>query len=73
MNKLKTLLGFDPATTTVRTELLAGMTTFMTMSYILAVNPTVLSTTGMDKGALSARLFLMVSYASWFSVVGSIA
>ena len=36
MNKLKALLGFDPKTTTVKTELIAGMTTFLTMFYILA-------------------------------------
>ena len=52
MNKLKALLGFDPKTMKVKTELVAGMTTFLTMCYILAVNPTILSTTGMDKGAL---------------------
>ena len=52
MNKLKTWLGFDPKQTTVRTELVAGMTTFLTMCYILAVNPTILAPTGMDKGAL---------------------
>lgn len=38
--------------TTVRTELLAGVTTFMTMAYILAVNPDILGATGMDKGAV---------------------
>lgn len=38
--------------TTVKTELLAGLTTFMTMAYILAINPSVLSITGMDKGAV---------------------
>jgi adenine/guanine/hypoxanthine permease len=38
--------------TTVRTEILAGLTTFMTMAYILAVNPDILSATGMDKHAL---------------------
>ena len=38
--------------TTVRTELVAGLTTFMTMAYILAVNPGILSTTGMDAGAV---------------------
>ena len=52
MDKLKTLLGFDPKQMKVKTELVAGMTTFLTMCYILAVNPTILSTTGMDKGAL---------------------
>ena len=38
--------------TTVRTEVLAGITTFMTMAYILAVNPGILSAAGMPKGAL---------------------
>jgi AGZA family xanthine/uracil permease-like MFS transporter len=38
--------------TTVRTEILAGITTFMTMAYILAVNPDILSVAGMDKGAV---------------------
>lgn len=38
--------------TTVKTEILAGITTFMTMAYILAVNPDILSATGMDKHAL---------------------
>ncbi len=38
--------------TTVKTEILAGVTTFMTMAYILAVNPDILSATGMDKNAL---------------------
>ncbi len=45
-------MGFDPQQTTVKTELIAGMTTFLTMCYILAVNPSILSVTGMDKGAL---------------------
>src|SRR2546427_3998477 len=40
--------------TTVRTEILAGLTTFMTMSYIIFVQPAVLSTTGMDFQALLA-------------------
>ncbi len=38
--------------TTVKTEVIAGITTFMTMAYILAVNPDILSATGMDKGAV---------------------
>lgn len=49
---LKKLFGFDPTKTTVRTEIMAGITTFMTMAYILAVNPNILSDAGMDKGAL---------------------
>lgn len=38
--------------TSVRTEIMAGITTFMTMAYILAVNPSIMSATGMDKGAV---------------------
>jgi adenine/guanine/hypoxanthine permease len=38
--------------TNFRTEILAGITTFMTMAYILAVNPDILSATGMDRGAV---------------------
>ena len=38
--------------TTVKTEIIAGITTFMTMAYILAVNPDILSQTGMDKHAV---------------------
>lgn len=38
--------------TTVRTELMAGVITFLTMSYILVVNPNILETTGMDRPAL---------------------
>ncbi len=38
--------------TTVRTEVLAGLTTFVTAAYVLAVNPSVMSATGMDSGAV---------------------
>ncbi len=38
--------------TTVKTEVIGGITTFMTMAYILAVNPTILSASGMDKNAI---------------------
>ena len=40
---LQKLFGFDPKTTKVRTEILAGITSFLTMSYILAVNPNIFS------------------------------
>ena len=53
MNKLTKLFGFDSKTTTVRTEILAGITTFLTMSYILAVNPGMFSLLeGMPAGAV---------------------
>ena len=40
--------------TSVKTEVIAGITTFMTMAYILVVNANILSETGMDKGAVFA-------------------
>ncbi len=46
------LFKLQAAGTTVKTEILAGVTTFMTMAYILAVNPSILGMTGMDKSAL---------------------
>jgi AGZA family xanthine/uracil permease-like MFS transporter len=38
--------------TTARTEIVAGATTFLTMAYIIFVNPSILSASGMDKGAV---------------------
>ena len=50
---LKKLFGFNPSQTTVKTEILAGVTTFLTMSYILAVNPSMFSQLeGMPGGAV---------------------
>ena len=46
------LFGFDPSTMKVSTEIVAGITTFLAMSYILAVNPSILADCGMDKNAL---------------------
>ncbi|MDO5666497.1 MAG: NCS2 family permease [Alcaligenaceae bacterium] len=59
--------------TNVRTELVAGITTFLTMAYIIFVNPQILGTTGMDQGAvfvstcLAAALgcFIMAFVANW--------
>ncbi len=50
--------------TTVRKELLAGLITFLTMSYILIVNPNILSTTGMDKDALFTATALSTIFAT---------
>lgn len=50
---LKKLFGFDPAKNSLRTEVLAGITTFLTMSYILAVNPAMFSLLdGMTAGSV---------------------
>ena len=59
--------------TDAKTEVMAGITTFMTMAYILAVNPSILSATGMDSGAiftstaLAAMIgtFLMAFFANY--------
>lgn len=50
--------------TTIRTEVLAGTTTFMTMAYILAINPDILSATGMDKGAVFTATALSAMVAT---------
>lgn len=52
--------------TDIRTEVLAGITTFMTMAYILAVNPDILSATGMDKNALFTATALSGVVATLF-------
>ncbi|MFZ7133234.1 MAG: NCS2 family permease [Eubacteriales bacterium] len=49
---LNNIFKLDQNNTTIRTEVMAGITTFMTMSYILIVNPSILSATGMDFNAL---------------------
>lgn len=49
---LEKLFKLKEHNTNVKTEVLAGITTFMTMAYILAVNPTILSAAGMDSGAV---------------------
>ena len=52
MKTLLSWLGFDSQKHSVKVEMMAGLTTFLTMSYILAVNPIILSDAGMDKGAV---------------------
>jgi adenine/guanine/hypoxanthine permease len=49
---LERLFGLREHRTTVRTEIVAGITTFLTMAYIIFVQPTVLSAAGMDFGAV---------------------
>lgn len=61
---LEKLFGFDKNVTRVRTEILAGITTFLTMAYILAVNPNILSATGMDKGALFTTTVIASAFAT---------
>ena len=51
-NKLDKLFHLTERGTSVKTEVLAGLTTFVTAAYVLAVNPSVMSATGMDAGAV---------------------
>ena len=50
--------------TDVKTEVMAGITTFMTMAYILAVNPNILSASGMDRGAVFTETALSACIAT---------
>ena len=52
MNVIERYFGIDGRNTTIKTEILAGLTTFLTMAYIIFVNPDMLSKAGMDKGAV---------------------
>ena len=61
---LQKLFGFDVESMNVRTEILAGITTFLTMSYILAVNPNILSASGMDRGSVFTATALSAFIAS---------
>ncbi len=51
--------------TNVKTEIIAGITTFMTMAYILIVNPDILSAAGMDKGAVFTATALSAAIATF--------
>ena len=70
---LEKIFSLQDHKTTVQTEILAGLTTFLAMAYIVFVNPNILGTTGMDKGAiivatcLAAALgcFIMAFWANW--------
>ena len=64
MNKFLSLLGFNPAIHSVKVEMMAGLTTFLTMSYILAVNPIILSDAGMDKGAVFSATVISAAIAT---------
>ena len=67
MDLLKKLFGFDPSNTTIRTEVVAGITTFVTMSYILAVNPDMF---GQLEGMPGGAVFTATALAA---IVGCIA
>ena len=52
MNAIERYFGINGDNTTIKTEIIAGITTFLTMAYIIFVNPNVLADAGMDKGAV---------------------
>lgn len=64
MNYFLSLLGFDSSKHSIKVEMMAGITTFLTMSYILAVNPIILSETGMDKGAVFSATVIAAAVAT---------
>jgi AGZA family xanthine/uracil permease-like MFS transporter len=68
---LERLFQLNAHNTTVRTEMLAGLTTFLTMAYILFVNPSILGETGMDKGAIFVATCLAAAIGS--AIMGLIA
>ena len=61
---LERLFQLNAHNTTVRTEVLAGITTFLTMAYILFVNPNMLAETGMDHGAVFVATCLAAAIGS---------
>ncbi len=61
---LEKLFGVNPKEMSLKTEIMAGITTFLTMAYILAVNPSILGETGMDKGALFTTTVLVSAAAT---------
>lgn len=63
---LTRLFGFKKGEMNIRTEIFAGLTTFLTMAYILAINPNILGDTGMDKGALFTTTVLISGLATIF-------
>jgi adenine/guanine/hypoxanthine permease len=61
---LNRFFGLDAHGSTVRTELLAGMTTFLTMAYIVVVNPLILGAAGMPVAAVAAATCLAAGFGS---------
>jgi AGZA family xanthine/uracil permease-like MFS transporter len=61
---LERLFGLKANGTNVRTEVLAGVTTFMTMAYIVVVNPTILSEAGLPVAAVAAATCLAAGFGS---------
>ena len=63
-NLLERLFKLEEHGTTIRTELLAGLTTFLTMAYIVFVNPSILADAGMPKGPVFVATCLIAALGS---------
>lgn len=66
---LSKLFGFDPSKHNIKTEVMAGITTFLTMAYILAVNPSIFSNLA-DKGMDTNAVFTATALAA---IIGTLA
>ncbi|WP_186095249.1 NCS2 family permease [Burkholderia gladioli] len=64
MDSIKRYFGFQEAGTDLRTELLAGVTTFLTMAYIIFVNPAILGDAGMPRESVFVATCLVAALAS---------
>ena len=64
LSRLENYFGFASHETNWRTEILAGVTTFITMAYIIFVNPTILSRTGMPLAAVTTATCLCAAFGS---------
>ena len=62
--KILELLGFNRNEHSIKVEVLAGVTTFLTMCYILAVNPLILGDAGMDRGAVFSATVVAAAIAT---------
>jgi AGZA family xanthine/uracil permease-like MFS transporter len=66
LKKLNALFAFDRHGTTVGREVIAGLTTFTTMSYIVVVNPAILSAAGIPEGASFVATVLVATFGCYF-------
>ena len=71
MNFIKNYFNLEKLGTNVRTEFIAGLTTFISMSYILFVNPSVLGASGMNTGAVFTATALAAALGT--AIMGIVA
>ncbi len=66
LNRLNALFGFDRHHTTLGREIVAGLTTFATMSYIVVVNPAILAAAGIPEGPSFVATVLVATFGCYF-------